>query len=137
MAINPLGVTQSGMDIPGMNSQPYPTLSPAQGGVGPGSAGAPPPGQEGGDGSGEKVDNVAALARLMSIMGISPDNPQDSAKIQGFLMGMGLPSAKRIADQKLPRGITDDPMSGPSADQQKPPMPPGLGSTPMPPGPMS
>lgn len=131
MAINPLGVTQSGMDIPGMNSQPYPTLSPAQGGVGPGSAGAPMPGE--GDGSQEKTDNIAAIARLLSLFGIQPGDPRAADVALGF----GVQTMKRLADQKLPRGITDDPNSGASAGQPpQPPMPPGMGATPMPPGPM-
>lgn len=127
MAINPLGLTQSGMSVPGMNTRPYPTLGPEQGGIGPGAAGDP-----GGAAPEEKPDNVASLARLMAIMGISPGNPQDGAKIQGFLMGMGLPSAKRIADQGRSRGITDE-QTGVQGPPPEPPMPPGLSATPMPP----
>jgi hypothetical protein len=128
MAVNPLAVTQSGMDIPGMNTRPYPTLGPAQGGIGPGA-----PGDPGGEmPTEEKPDNVASLARLMAIMGITPGNPEEAGKIQGFLMGMGLPSAKRIADQGRSRGITDE-QSGVQGPPPEPPMPPGMSATPMPP----
>ena len=136
MPLNPLAPTSSGIQIPGMNTRPYPSLGPAQGGVGPGADQSQQPEEQ-------KQDNVANLARLMAIMGINPANPTEAAKVQGFLMGLGLPSAKRIADQSRSRGITE--IGGDAAQRaqmgQQPPQPPQapqpmppMGAQPMQPG---
>jgi hypothetical protein len=125
--MNPLAVSQSGVQVPGANSQPYPQLGPAQGGVGAGSPGAPPPGQEGDGGGTDKLSTVLKLAMAAGVK--SPDD------LGNFLKGLGFQTAARLARPKEPRGITDDPLTGPGGAPTPPPMPPQLSAAPMPPGP--
>lgn len=126
MALNPLAVSQSGVQVPGANSQPYPTLGPAQGGVGPGAEATDP---SGGLGGGESDrDKVEEVVRLATVVGIQ--QPKD---LMAFLAGLGFQTASRLAKPALPRGITDDPMS--PQPPEAPPMPPSMGGAPMPPGP--
>jgi hypothetical protein len=124
MAMNPLSPSMAtlgqGSPVEGVNTRPYPTLGPAQGGVGPGAEGAPMPEEE-------KPDNIANMAKLLMLFGIQPGDP----KAAGVAMGFGIQGMKRIADQGLSRGITDE--QGPQGPAPQPAMPPGMSATPMPP----
>lgn len=132
MAMNPLGVSQSGMQIPGMNTQPYPSLGPAQGGVGPGAdAGAPP------EETADEARQLALIAQMQQMLQLSPD------ETKGALVGSGLQSIlKQLRGTKKPRGQNSDIEqllqsvgggAGGGMQPQPAPMPPGIGATPMPP----
>ena len=118
MPLNPLAVTQSGVAPPGVKTQPYPTLGPAQGGIGPGASESTQGMGEGGR------DRLAELVRLAMTVGIT--QPRDMLI---FLAGLGLPVAGRTSKTGLPRGVTDDPNT--PAPPGAPPPPPGLSATPM------
>ena len=113
-----------------MNTRPYPSLGPAQGGVGPGadqSAGQEAP-----------QDNIANLAKLMALVGINPLAPGGADAAKAFFAGLGLPVGKRIGAQALSRGITDrqtgvEAQQPPQPPQTPQPMPP-MGAQPMQPG---
>jgi hypothetical protein len=131
MAMNPLMPPQPpppGLGpVPGVTSRPY-SMMPGQGGMGPGG-GLPPQGPEQGGGEGGD-DNVANIAKLMSMAGVAPGSPQGAS----FLAGLGVLAAKRLAAQGQPRGATDDPNTGPGGAPVGPEGgPPGPGPG-MPPG---
>ena len=121
MPLNPLAVSQAGLDVPGMNTRPYPTLGPAQGGIGPGA-------QESPQGGPDEQDKLSTVVRLAMASGI-----KDPDGLGNFLKGLGFQTAARLAKPAQPRGITDDPATGPGGAPAQPPMPPGVGATPMPP----
>lgn len=130
MALTPLAPTQSGMQIPGMATQPYPDLSPAQGGLGAGGAEE----QTGGEmNEAETAQRLAILNELMMMLGM------DQQEMKGFMMGRGFAGVVKdlVGKANKSRGITDE-QTGVYGDQQQmaqaPPMPPGISATPLPPG---
>lgn len=130
MALNPLATTTnpigSGSPVPGVGMRPYPQLGPAQGGsmapeANPMAAGG---GEEGmTDG---QQDKLATVVRLAMAAGVQ--SPND---LGNFLKGLGFQTAARLAKPSEPRGITDDPSTGPGGA----PMPPGAGPAMPPMGP--
>lgn len=114
MAMNPLAVSRApappGMQPQGANTRPYPALGPAQGGLGPGAAAEEP--APGGDGS---KDNIASIARLLTMAGIDPfsNDPMNVERKKAFFSAFGIQSAKRLGAPDMARGITNDPMDTP------------------------
>ena len=127
MALNPLAPQQMpmppGASIPGMNTQPYPSLGPAQGGIGPGAEENPREQEQ------PRPDNVANIARLLTLFGIQPGDP----RAIGVAAGLGAQSLIRMArkgdEQFASRGITD----AQTGVHAQPPMPQGMPGVPQPP----
>ena len=128
MPLTPLGATQSGMQIPGMSTQPYPDLGPAQGGIGAGASQSPPPQDDAED----EARQLQLIAQMMQMFEMGP------LEAKGALAGAGLRDIlKQLRGAKKPRGLSEDLAQGkiPPSMQQQPAMPPQMSATPMPPTP--
>jgi hypothetical protein len=130
MPLNPLALSQSGIQVPGTITQPYPQLGPAQGGIGMGAQESAPDNDVE-----ERAKQLAIIVQAAQFLQMSPE------EVRGGLTFAGLEKIlKLLKGPKKPRGITDNPNDNPTMMPQqaapmmgRAPMPPMMGGAPMPP----